>query len=261
MVEHRLMLLRSITIPSLLGQSDPNFVWVLFIDREIPSSARRVLMESLEPFHDRVMILEGVAYARDAVNNILNQYASGGFYISSRLDDDDALHPTTIARIRGSARDFIVGSDHSKSMALTYPKGLEWVMYDMVDVWKRAARKDLIERSFVREYIRPFLGTSCIMISPVALGHSFFDISHATAGLDSDVSNCDIVQADTQDYMWLYCRHKQADSGIVKAKDGARVPMDTHALCQYFNLDEQGVLDYIAKAGEYAYVTDKKSMT
>jgi hypothetical protein len=78
--------------------------------------------------------------------------------------------------------------------------------------------------------------------------------------LEEGVSDCDLLVQDTEDFMWLYARHKQADSGIVKAHQRRAIEMTTQELCGYFGMDCERVSEYQAIAAHYSYVIHKKSM-
>ena len=56
--DHRKYVLGNITAPSLLAQTDQHFVWALFVDEDMPASARAVLEEIVRPFGDRVVFFE-----------------------------------------------------------------------------------------------------------------------------------------------------------------------------------------------------------
>ncbi len=133
-------------------------------------------------------------------------------------------------------------------------------MYDMIDTWKRNSGKDFIEGSCVREYVRPFLGTSCIMIAPESNLMHFMDISHARAEIEDKSSECETVEVYIHECMWIYCRHKQADSGIVKADRDSRVDFSIKEVCSYFGMDFYGVQDYLNSYSNFSYIKEKKSM-
>lgn len=259
--EHRLHLLRAITVPSLAAQTSKSFVWVIFTDREMPGAARDALDAAVAKLGALAVILAGVSYDRASLSRCLDEFCDQSLMrVSCRLDDDDALHPETVERIIVAAREFASRQGGKPNLALTFPRGLEWVMYDMVDVSKRAGGRDHVERAMLYEFVRPFIGTSCIMISRPGSTRTFFDISHSEAGLEEGVVDCEVSVRDTQEFMWLYSRHKQADSGIVKARTRKVVSMTNDDLCRYFRLDGDGIAAYRAVAQRYSYVVEKKSM-
>jgi 5S rRNA maturation endonuclease (ribonuclease M5) len=262
---HRMKLLKSITIPSLKNQTDKGYLWGIFVDDDIFPEILSELEAEIDSIKENVLILKGVDYKALEIERILKEELAdnSGYFISSRLDDDDALNVNTIAEIRSKANEFIGSNDLNNtytSYALTFVKGLEWVMYDMLDTWKRDGGIDLVESACVREYVRPFLGTSCIMIAPENNFMTFLDISHANSGLEDESSDCQSVEVYTNEYMWIYCRHKQSDSGIVKADRESRVNASIKDICGYFGMSYGGVKNYLNTHDEYSYIESKKSM-
>lgn len=260
--EHRIKLLRAITSSSLANQTSKNFFWFIFIDNEIPEFIKNELIQILSKFDGRGRLLQGVQYNRKEILNLMNEVTpiESSYFISCRLDDDDAIHPSTIEKISFLSTQHMSQKQDANSIAVTFLKGIEWVMYDIANVWRHSSTTHVVDKQMVREYSRPFLGTSCIMVSRKTDRYTFFDISHSNSNLEDGVNNCEVLILDTEEYMWLYSRHKQADSGTVKANDSHILNVDLEWICNYFSLDSKLVKNYLDSAHNFGYLTKKKSM-
>ena len=101
-LEHRLKLFQSLCLPSVASQSDQGFVWLIFVDE----STNMDIVGRLGAFQrDRFFeICFCPRFDRRYFGDIVRAYSSGYDYvITSRLDNDDILHPSYIQRVRSGA--------------------------------------------------------------------------------------------------------------------------------------------------------------
>lgn len=103
----------------------------------------------------------------------------------------------------------------SAGVVMTFPTGLEWVMSDVKDLDKdhRPIRKQAI-----RLYTLPFhslsisvFGKATEGVTPLAAKHSVIAQALEPKGIRS-------IVIDETEPMWVYARHKQALSSLVKSK-------------------------------------------
>src|SRR5690606_32966134 len=102
----------------------------------IPELIKNELIQILSKFDGRGRLLQGVQYNRKEILNLMNEVTpiESRFFISCRLDDDDAIHPSTIEKISILSAKKMSRKQYAKSIAITFKKGIEWVMYDIVNV-------------------------------------------------------------------------------------------------------------------------------
>lgn len=264
-LQHRLALLSSITAPSLLAQSDQGFRWVVLVDPELPDDIGRRLQGLLRPFGGRAQLCRCRHRIPEILVGIAKDRMLPGqdrYLLTGRLDDDDAWSTRMVAAVRGRAAKWIAGRDRSPGLSFTFQDGLEWVMCEMVDVEKLLDHKErVVHAPAIRRYSQPFVGMSVFVCSELSAGGTAMAGSHslvadqlrARKGFETDI-------LDSESPMWLYCRHKQAGSGIQKAQ-GAEVQLTLEDLAARFGLDRGNVRDYLDHSDSYRYLMDKDSFT
>jgi len=110
----RLAMFRAVTVPCIAAQSFRDFEWVLCVDRADPYRARRIALARTAGVPVRVLY---VSYDSESVQSrarvAANAYAApwrdtidSAFdaTLTVRLDDDDALAPRTLRRMRNRAK-------------------------------------------------------------------------------------------------------------------------------------------------------------
>lgn len=101
---YRLKLFKTITVPSMAAQSCQSFCWTIFIDQQFPQVFREELQDCLQRWALNVQLVEVVAYdlIQHSIKKILMD-SQAELVISTRIDDDDALERTVMARIQAVA--------------------------------------------------------------------------------------------------------------------------------------------------------------
>jgi hypothetical protein len=95
-MEHRFGLFDRFCFPSVRAQSNQNFTWLVFFDEGTPERFRRRLDRYREfpPFQPEFI-------ADDRLLEVVRERAVGApGLVTTRLDNDDAIHRETVARVR-----------------------------------------------------------------------------------------------------------------------------------------------------------------
>ena len=142
---------------------------------------------------------------------------------------------------------------------MTFPLGIEWIMYDFYDVDARAnTGKDLARPAAARSFPRLFHGDSVFVLSPEDQGVTCISAPHGRIHTYLTELPADVEILDTGRPMWLYTRHKQVSTGIQhQISAPLRVTIADFALA--YGIDEAGVEDYIARADEFGYLLEKRT--
>lgn len=258
--EHRLTVVGAITIPSILSQSDQTLHWVWFVDGDLTAEIREKLEEMLSPFSGRAFLDSGrhaqtrllqLAQDRDLVDR-------SGRVLTARIDDDDAWNIDTVRHVRRKVTNWKHRGTGAKGLGITFDHGLEWVMYDMLDIDRLQQKgRRVVHPAAIRNYTYRFHSMSVHVYAPVADGITAMKGSHSR--MSETLSQCgyavDIVSTDQP--MWLYCRHKQIDSSVKKAR-GRVEDLTLRDLAERFGIDEGRTAAYLKGASNYGYATLKR---
>ncbi|WP_071799312.1 glycosyltransferase [Natronohydrobacter thiooxidans] len=92
-LERRFRLFEALTLPSLLGQTDPDFTLAVLVGTDFPASARSRLAQLIAPLRDAHIVAlppyNNYRSTKDALQACTRPEAT--HILSLRLDDDDAL--------------------------------------------------------------------------------------------------------------------------------------------------------------------------
>jgi len=257
-----MLLISAITAPSLLNQDDQNFLWAIFTDPELPPAIRSKLNELLEPFAGRAAVYDDRPYNSPTLLALAKEkgaIGTNGHLFTARIDDDDAWSRKTVGMARSQVNRWSGFSDPAAiGLGFTFECGLEWIMYDMVDVdiLQRTGRR-VTRPATLRPYRFPFLGTSVFVFSGQARPMSAVSAGHARMGKVLAEHDHEVEVIDTAAPMWLYCRHKQAESALQKARAPA-IGMSLEQLAATFGLDADLTAKYLAKGTAVPYVLVKR---
>lgn len=121
-LEGRFDLFERICLPSVAGQDEQAFDWILYFDEATPEWARDRL-DALRPMRDFHACYTGLfdhrGWAR-TVRMVIGEPQPGRVLISSNLDNDDALARDYVARVQAAARHYAGKS----RFAVNLPDGL-----------------------------------------------------------------------------------------------------------------------------------------
>jgi hypothetical protein len=258
---HRLVLLSSITAPSLLAQHDQDFHWALFADPDLPEDVQRALAKILAPFEGRATVHPGSDYKSDRFLGLAQErgLADGeGNVFTARIDDDDAWSRQTVGTARDRAAAWLRDHAAAPGLGFTFERGLEWIMYEMVDVDVLQKHGHEVRReATARSYSIPFLGTSVFVLSRASGQLSAISAGHSNMPglLRKRGYQVDVIQ--TERPMWMYCRHKQAGSALQKAR-GEGMEVSLAELALEFGVDEALTARYLESADMYGYSVVKR---
>lgn len=255
--EHRLLLLSAITAPSLLAQDDQQFEWVVFIDRDVPNGVRQAVEEILAPFNGRAFI-NNDGHNADNLLAIARTRDVGGFggVLTGRIDDDDAWDTKTVGLVRERVESWIGSGGPERGLACTFENGVVWTMYDMVDIDHLNRNNErVVRRAAVRPYDYPFISISGFVYAPEEVGVTSISAGHARIPEVAERSGLRVDAIATNRPMWLYCRHKQAQSPIHRASRAEEVSLSLAQLAKQFGIDPAETEAYIARAAGFGYDT------
>lgn len=258
--EHRLVLLEAVTAASLAAQTDQDFHWAVFVDPDLDPGIRARLQAVVSKVPGGWIVDHVLHRAADVA-----QYADelglarDGRILTGRLDDDDAIERHTVEKLHRLVDDWLREAPVEKSLAVTFRHGFEWIMYDMVDVLKEQKwNVSAPRRQGLYRYDYPFHSLSVFALGPVKEKVTSITFGHATFAEYAEQRQMDVIIDDTPD-MWLYARHKQTDSSILKAK-GDFLPVDYDDLERRFGVVADQVRAYVERADDVPYVVEKKAM-
>ncbi len=259
-LEHRMILISSITAPSLLAQNDKNFRWALLVDEDLPCDILSALEATLAPFGGRAILHAGGRF--DTWNALTIARGAGvvaddELVLTGLIDDDDAWNREVVSAVRQRCSRWLREGSKAPGLGVTFERGLEWVMYDMLDVDRRWKGGELERDATIRSYLFPFLGTSVFVLSRIPDRVSAVSAGHSRMGEFLTEKGYDVQVVSTTQPMWLYCRHKQADSGIQKS-GGDDLMMSLQELAAEFGIDEARTARYLANADAHGYSVVKR---
>lgn len=117
-LRHRVAAFQRYCLPSVRAQTEQRFYWLLFCDAESPPWLRRWLDDiQYEPL--RVVWVEGEFGARHAQESV-RAIARASRVVTTRLDNDDAIARSYVARIQAKAEALPPGT------FLNFPHGLQY---------------------------------------------------------------------------------------------------------------------------------------
>lgn len=93
-MEHRMRLFEDITLPSVMKQTEKNFVWLLSFDQATP---KEIIKKYSDLPNVHIIYKYPRTYLRDQLGK---EIFSGDWIITSRLDNDDYIYPKFIERVQ-----------------------------------------------------------------------------------------------------------------------------------------------------------------
>ena len=111
-LDHRLAIFKSVTVPSVAAQTRRPDIWLVFLDDQTPVATRSALQQMTEALPLLRPIYCGVLDAA-VYTDVIRRMAPAGrnWLVTTRLDNDDALHPSLLDAVQRAAaqrkREFI----------------------------------------------------------------------------------------------------------------------------------------------------------
>lgn len=204
----RFNLFQKICFPSVINQTNTNFIWIIIIDKNLPNRYKDLLYSILST-NNRIRI-EVVEWNKNfSLKDINWLNCKTRDIITTRLDDDDAIHPTMIDIIQQyynqpNGRNGLVSF-------VSFPYGIRLEP----------------THKLVSVYNWPFLAIGLTMITNAkifpftiyAFNHrkimrgNNIDIPHIIRTTGVKINNIGYILLQPKVAMWLYCVHENNDSG------------------------------------------------
>jgi len=135
-MDNRLVLFEKYCYSSVKNQTNSNFIWLVFFDRQTPEKYRKIITRLENSFVQfRAFYIDGMtAYLTEIKQEIkkeLNKELKSPYLITSRLDNDDSLHQDYVAEIQ---KQF----SQQKFMAIDIVDGFTLQVEPLVKLGKRS---------------------------------------------------------------------------------------------------------------------------
>ena len=124
-MEERFRQFETLTLPSLKGQTDPDFQLAVVIGESLPQPHRDRLMALLADLPQVALIERPPGLHRTVMQDAINSLRvnDGAPSIQFRLDDDDGVARTFVARLREAAQDARAVMRKYRSVAIDFNRG------------------------------------------------------------------------------------------------------------------------------------------
>ncbi|HLW62892.1 MAG TPA: glycosyltransferase [Flavobacterium sp.] len=100
----RIEIFEKICYPSVINQTQKNFVWILFFDIQTPLEIKHYIENKYRDKRLRIHYIDGFKELQSASKSIIKSLLNpSDYFITSRLDNDDALHKDYIQTIQSLA--------------------------------------------------------------------------------------------------------------------------------------------------------------
>lgn len=248
--EHRFELFEAITVSSLRHQTYKNFIWNIFVGDRSPQWVIDKLVAITEAIGQEVLIhfeAQNVKKLRAVASSLKKEYT-----LLALIDDDDAWGCSLLEESVIYAENLL--KQDIKRAAFTFEKGYEWLISDLVDIDALINKNiKLICKEAVYEYTRPFLTMSCFILTAQAEIPDRFGSLHSTKGesISGEGYKIDIIK--NNDPLWLYVRHRQADSAIRKAHDSHQEDISINEIERVFGINAELVRNYQMECERHQY--------
>lgn len=124
-LEERFRFFETITLPSIRGQLDPDFTFVVLIGDSLPETDQKRLRALVADVPQIVLLSRPPGRHREVMKEVINSVRQRDNQpcLQFRLDDDDAVGITFVARLRQIAAEIAGLMDDHRHVAIDFPKG------------------------------------------------------------------------------------------------------------------------------------------
>lgn len=218
--DYRLALFQAITIPSMTHQTSQDFTWLIVTDTNMPTQARDTVNKATAHLtNTHILDVEFKTDFRPTIATWATQHANTDHILTSRLDDDDALHTHAFERIHTEAEHFLTTSPHPYAV----------FSLNIGTMWIPANR-----RGYTRYHDSHSLGLS--LMEPTDNITTVHSKPHREIKHQLTPRGAHIRGIDGDQRWWLYAAHTMADSDT---GDGARHKKITEHKYGYHVDDQQ----------------------
>jgi hypothetical protein len=197
--DYRLALFEAITVPSMAAQTSQDFHWLVVVDQRMPRAARERLDRAVAARPGtEVLPVEFKSDLRAAVAARARELADTAgteFTVTSRLDDDDAMHTEAFARLHDEADDF-QRTGRSRYAVFSFNVGCMWLPPH--------------RRGYTRYHDSHSLGLS--LMEPAKRCQSIYSKPHKEIKYQYAPRGAHLRGIDGDRRWWLYATHPLADS-------------------------------------------------
>lgn len=251
-LEHRLSLWKAVTLPSISQQTYSAWHWLLFVGDRSPDWFCKAAAEAAAPIASKVSFVRSHAdteYVEQAAKEM-----GGGPAVLALIDDDDAWRFDYLQSAVAAAGTTMPAMRDS---VISFDLGLEYIVEDMVDRDLQAKGRPAGRSIEARLYRPP--GAFHSMSILIASGKGKFPkesfSAHGSKGASLAKIGFERRVISTSAPMWLYVRHRQADSGIRKAWSEGFHP--SPRLLGDFGLKEEALTEYRSSAWRSGYAVKR----
>jgi hypothetical protein len=207
-LDSRFHLFKNICYPSVMNQINKNFTWLILIDRKLPNNYIDLLYSIIHK-NTKINIKVIEWDVKNSLGNLDWINPNTDNVMTTRLDDDDAMHPNTIDVIQqyyNSPRKYIIEF-------ITFPYGVKTNPY----------------KKTITHFFRPFIAIGLTMITNVKyFPLSIYAFNHQKIVKNNKINyqhimrnliNRDLIGKISYIYlqpkilMWVYSIHTHSDSG------------------------------------------------
>lgn len=204
--DYRLALFETITVASMTNQTSQDFTWLIVVDTNMPTRARTTVETATAHLtNTHILDVEFKTDFRKTIATWCTDHATRTntpHILTSRLDDDDALHTHAFERIQSEATDFLTTSHHQHAV----------FSLNIGTMWLPAQR-----RGYTRYHDSHSLGLS--LMEPADNITTVYSRPHREIKQRLTPQGTHIRGIDGDKRWWLYAAHTMADSDT---GDGAR---------------------------------------
>lgn len=120
-LRHRLFLFENYCLPSVLEQSQKEFQWLIFFQKDSQNQLGSILKKMKKYDFIEPIFVKNYEYFQENIGSIIEERIpnSTNLVITTRLDNDDAIHMDFIKEIQKKSAEF-----NAKDTILHFPNGL-----------------------------------------------------------------------------------------------------------------------------------------
>lgn len=243
--DFRLSLFEAVTVPSMKAQSCQDFTWLLVVDQDMPVNARRRLDAAIESMPN--VLVEAVEFKtdlKDTVVKIARRAAEGrnaDYVVTSRLDDDDAMHVDSFSRLHDEVRWTLRRTSHDLAV-FSFNLGCMWLPSKRL--------------GYTRYHDSHSLALS--LLEPVIGCRGIYSRPHREIKNQLAPRGAYIKGFDGDEVWWLYATHNLASSDTGDQKRADRIVSHKYG----YSLDDRMLTSFgldPSQIGELAELADPKA--
>jgi hypothetical protein len=255
--ERMIDLFEAVTLPSLVRQSSPEFIWLIVIDADMPPKARdrlERLLSSHPTFHLVPIDVTQLLHVRqgcfdwvwDHCQDFILEYRllddPSDYIVTSLIDADDAWHQDVISTINRFMAERLpharIGEEnrgtwlrHTSGIAATLPCGYAW----------------FVEADALTQLQFPFMSMAVFVAARFSSAISACSSRHRSWPSYCEVLAFEVSELEPDRPMWIYARHHLTTQPWDAGTAVPREPSRSYMLSEQFGIDLQRVRQWREK--------------